>query len=146
MRYKDTGNVHMDFHRTMNGTISYLREHYGVEFLDNILRQTAHDVYAAIRKDLMAGNPEHLVEHWTHYLDREKGEYRVVRENDAISVIVERCPAASYLKESNIELDPSFRRQTTVLNEALAEDTPFEISTEVIDDTRYIQTIRRRHA
>jgi len=146
MRYRDTGNVHLDFHRTMNGTITYLRERYGVEFVDEILRRTARDVYRAIREDLMAGNPEHLLEHWTCYLDREGGEYTVERDDDEIRVHVTRCPAAAYLKGHGIALDPAFRRQTTVLNEALGENTPFEVSTEVIDEDSYIQSIRRRDA
>lgn len=146
MRYRDTGNVHLDFHRTMNGTITYLRERYGVEFVDEILRRTARDVYRAIREDLMAGNPEHLLEHWTYYLDREGGEYTVERDDDEIRVHVTRCPAAAYLKRRGIALDPAFRRQTTVLNEALGENTPFEVSTEVIDEDSYIQSIRRREA
>lgn len=144
MRYHDTGNVHLDFHRTTNGTIAYLRERYGVEFLDEILRRTARDVYRAIREDLIAGNPEHLLEHWTYYLTREGGEFTVERAPDEIRVTVQRCPAADYLRRRGIPLHPAFRRQTTVLNEALGEGTPFEITTEVIDDLRYIQTIRKR--
>ena len=38
VRYRETGAVHLDFHRTTNGTIAYLRQRYGVEFLDEILR------------------------------------------------------------------------------------------------------------
>jgi len=144
VRYRDTGNVHLDFHRTTNGTIAYLRERYGIPFLDEILRRTAHDVYRAIRADLKAGNAEHLVEHWTYYLEREGGEFTVERTPAEIRVIVHRCPAAAYLLERGIPLDPAFRRQTTVLNAALAEGTPFEIATEVIDDLRYVETIRRR--
>jgi hypothetical protein len=145
MRYRDTGEVHLDFHRTMNGTIAYLRERYGVEFLDEILRRTARDVYRAIREDLLAGNPEHLLEHWTYYLTREGGEFTVERTPAEIRLTVHRCPAAAYLQQRGIPLDPAFRRQTTVLNEALGEGTPFEITTEVMDDLRYIQTIRKRH-
>ena len=43
MRYGETGNVHLDFHRTTNGTITYLRERYGIEMLDEILRRTARE-------------------------------------------------------------------------------------------------------
>jgi len=144
MRYRDTGDVHLDFHRTMNGTITYLRERYGVAFLDEILRRTACDVYRAIRADLLAGNPEHLLAHWTSTLTREGGEFVVERTPTEIRVVVQRCPAAAYLQERGIPLDPAFRRQTTVLNEALGEGTPFDIVTEVLDDLRYSQTIRRR--
>ena len=146
MRYRETGNVHLDFHRTMNGTITYLRQRYGIELLDEILRRTAREVYRAIRADLLAGNPEHLLEHWTYFLTREGGEFTVERTATEIRVTVHRCPAAGYLQDQGIALDPVFRRQTTVLNEALGEGTPFEVTTEVIDELRYIQTIRKRQA
>lgn len=144
MRYCDTGNVHLDFHRTMNGTIGYLRDRYGVGFLDDILRRTAQDVYRAIHADLLAGNPEPLLEHWTYYLVREGGDFTVERTPDEIRVIVHRCPAADYLRQRGIPLDPAFRRQTIVLNAALGEGTPFEVTTEIITDLRYVQTIRKR--
>lgn len=146
MRYHETGDVHLDFHRTMNGTIAYLRERYGVEFLDEILRRTAHDVYRDIRSDLLAGDPEQLIEHWTYYLEREGGEFSVERTDTEIQVKVLRCPAAAYLLERGIPLDPAFRRQTTVLNEALCEDTPYEVTTEIVDEVSYIQTIRKRQS
>ncbi len=57
MRYKETGQVHMDFHRTTNGTIAYLRKTYGEEFLDAVFRRTARDVYRSIRQDLLRGDP-----------------------------------------------------------------------------------------
>ena len=58
MRYKETGELHMDFHRTTNGTIAYLREQYGQDFLDEVFRRTAHDVYRAIHQDLRRGDPD----------------------------------------------------------------------------------------
>lgn len=144
MRYEDSGNVHMDFHRTTNGTIAYLRRNYGLEFLDEIFRRTARRVYRVIREDLIRGNPEHLVEHWEFYLDREGGEYTTERTDNEIRMTVHRCPAYHYLINRGIEPDPAFRRQTVVLNEALGEGTPFEIITEVLGADSYVQVIRRR--
>jgi len=143
MRYKETGQVHMDFHRTTNATIRYLRENYGVEFLDEVFRRTAHDVYRSIHEDLKAGDPEQLIEHWSYYLDREGGEYSIERDGDLITMTVTKCPAYAYLKEKGLEADEAFRRQTTVINAALAEDTPFEITTQDLGDGQYVQTIRR---
>ncbi len=128
----------------MNGSITYLRKCYGIEVLDETLRRTAREGYREIRADLQAGNPEHLLEHWTYFLNREGGKFTVERTDTEIQVTVHRCPAAAYLRERGVALDPAFRRQTTMLNEALGEDTPFEVTTEVIDDLRYIQTIRKR--
>jgi len=143
MRYRETGEVHLDFHRTLNGTIRYLREKYGQDFVDDVFRRTARDVYRAIHEDLKRGDAEHLVQHWTYFFDREGGKYSLERDGDVIRFVVERCPAIAYLREKGHEIDPSFCRGTVVLNEALAEGTPFEITTEVLGDGKCIQTLRR---
>jgi hypothetical protein len=144
MRYRDTGNLHLDFHRMTNGTITYLRERYGVAFLDEVIRRTARDVYQSLRADLLAGNPEPLIEHWTYYLEREGGDFSVERKDGEVRVNVHRCPAAGYLRECGLIPDPAFRRQTTVLLDALCEGTPFNVSTEVHDELRYTLTLHRR--
>lgn len=144
MRYRETGEVHLDFHRATNGTIAYLRDHYGREFLDETFRRTARDVYRAIHDDLKQGNPEHLVEHWTYFFDREGGQYALEREGGQIRFVVHKCPAIAYLESRGIPVDTDFCRQTVVVNETLAEGTPFEVTTEVLGGGRCVQTIRRR--
>ena len=143
MRYRETGEVHMDFHRTTNGTIAYLRKTYGEKFLDEVFRRTAQDVYRSIHADLKRGDPEQLVEHWSYFFDREKGEYLIERKGEEIRMTVKRCPAIAYLHSRGIEIDPAFCRQTVVVNAALAEGTPFDIVTEVLGGGRCVQTIRR---
>lgn len=144
MRYKETGQVHLDFHRTTNGTIAYLRQQHGAEFLNEAFRRTAHDVYRAIHEDLKRGDPEQLVEHWIYYFDREDGEYRIDRKDDQIVMTVTQCPAIAYLQRQGIEIDPAFCQQTVIINDALAEGTPFEIDTKVLGEGKCIQTIRRK--
>ena len=143
MRYKETGQVHMEFHRTTNGTLTYLREKYGQEFVDEVVRRTARDVYRAIHEDLERGSPEHLLEHWTYFFGREGGKYEVQRDGDEIRFVVKRCPAIAYLQEKGLEIDPQFCRSTVVLNDALAEGTPFEVVTDVQGNGKCVQTIRR---
>jgi predicted ArsR family transcriptional regulator len=143
MRYRETGEVHLDFYRTLNGTIAWLREQYGDELLDETFRRTARDVYRSIHDDLRRGDDAQLVEHWTYYLEREGGRFTVTREDGEVSLAVEECPAIAYLKGRGIAIDPAFCRQTVVLNEALAEGTPFDITTEVLGEGRCRQTIRR---
>jgi predicted ArsR family transcriptional regulator len=143
MRYRETGPVHLDFHRITNATIAYLRETYGQAFLDQVFRRTARRVYRAIREDLQRGDPEHLVEHWTYFLDREGGDYRLERSDGEIRLTVRRCPAVAHLKERGLEADPAFCRQTQVINAALAEGSPFAVTTEVLGGGRCVQTLRR---
>ena len=144
MRYQETGEVHIDFHRSTNGTIAFMRDNYGQEFLDETFRRMARDVYRAIHDDLKNNNPEHLVEHWTYFFDREGGSYSLERGDDEIRFIVHKCPAVAYLQSRGIPVDPDFCRQTVVVNETLAEGTPYEITTEVLGGGKCVQTIARR--
>lgn len=144
MRYQETGEVHMDFHRTTNGTIAYVRNKYGRDFLDETFRMTARDVYRSIHDDLKRGDTSQLVKHWTYFMEREGGEFTLEEGDDEIRMTVERCPAIAYLQERGIDIDPDFCRQTVVVNQTLGEETPFEISTEVLGDGKCVQTIRRR--
>jgi hypothetical protein len=143
MRYRETGEVHMDFHRTTNGTISYLRRTHGVKFLDEVFRRTAQDVYRAIWEDLKRGRTTHLVRHWRHFFDREKGKYSVRRGRDEVRLTVTECPAVAYLRRRGIRVDPAFCRQTVAMNRAWSEGTPFEITTELLGEGRCVQTLRR---
>lgn len=144
MRYAETGQIHIDFHRTTNGTIAYLRETYGEVFLDETFRRTAHGVYQSIRDELKSGKPDQLVEHWTHFFDREGGDYEIRKNGGEVCLVVRRCPAVAYLAKRGIEIDPAFCRQTSAVNSALAEGTPFDIETMVLGGGRCVQTIRRK--
>ncbi len=144
LRYQETGEVHLDFHRTTNGTIAWLRDNYGRDFLDETFRRMACDVYRALHDRLAEGDPEPLIEHWTYFLDREGGEYSLKREGEEVRLTVQRCPAVAYLQSRGIAVDPDFCRQTVVVNETLAEGTPFSIATEVLGGGRCVQTLRRR--
>lgn len=144
MRYKESGNVHMDFHRTLNATISYLVEKHGEAFLKKTLRRMAHDVYHSIREDLRRGDPAQLLEHWCYYFDREKGKYEIKHTEDEIRMTVTRCPAFDYLEKQGIEISPHFCSQTVEINKALAEDTPFRIQTRPNGDGSCVQIIEKR--
>ena len=146
LRYHESGPLHRDFHRTTNGTIAYLRKTYGIRMLDAIFRRFAHDVYRSLHDNLKRGDPEPLVRHWRHFMRREKGRFAIRRAHGAITMTVQVCPAIAYLQSRGLDIDPAFCRQTIAVNEALAEGSPFEITTDVLGEGRCVQTIRRRDA
>ena len=39
LRYRDKGNVHMDFHGATNTTINFIIEKYGIETMNDILKK-----------------------------------------------------------------------------------------------------------
>ena len=44
MRYKDTGNVHLDFHGAVNTTVNYIVKKFGIEALHETFFRTGRDV------------------------------------------------------------------------------------------------------
>ena len=144
MRYRHTGNVHKDFHLATDTTIRYVLDRYGSEFLRGLFRRTSQRVYRRIHERLMEGDSSALLEHWKHYDDREAGTYRVSEEEDRIVFLVTDCPAARHLHDRGVAVTDDFHLQTSLLNDGLSEDTPFEIRTELLGGGSYRMTVLRR--
>ncbi len=142
MRYKDTGEVHKDFHLGTNTTISYIIEKYGDTFLAELFRRTAQKVYRDIYENLKEGKSGALLEHWEYYYKREQGKYSVSRNENEIVFHVLECPAAAHLEARTGNIPESFLLQTILLNRAWSEGTPFEIETERIGPKEYKMIIR----
>jgi hypothetical protein len=148
MRYGETGEIHKDFHVSTNTTVHFILERYGREFLKELMRRTAQDVYRDIYGHLKAGDWSALLEHWKHFHEREGGEscFTYTGTGDALVFHVLDCPAARHLLDKGIEVTDEFRLPDILMNEAWSEGTPFLIQTEVIGPTEYRQTVTRRRA
>jgi hypothetical protein len=145
MRYKDSGNVHKDFHLATNRTVNYVLDTYGDEFLHALFKRTAQGVYQSIWNDLKKGDSSQLLEHWRHYYDREGGEYRVEETgDDELRFYVDDCPAIRHLKENGVEVTGRSYLPTVLLNKYWSDGTAFNIETEILGDGRYVQTIVRK--
>ena len=144
MRYIDKGEVHKDFHLATNETIDFVLSEYGEDFLYELFRRTAQEVYRDIYKNLKAGNFKPLLEHWEYYYSRENGKYEITEDDEKVSFYVTDCPAVRHLKEKNIPVKKSFYLQMIMLNKAWSEDTPFLIDTEIISKGEYRMTLRRK--
>jgi len=143
MRYTDTGEVHKDFHLATNETIDFVLSEYGSEFLSELFRRTAQNVYRDIYNHLRDGNPQPLIDHWSYYYSREKGNFTVSEDGGDISFHVTDCPAVRHLREKNVPVTDNFYLQVSLMNEAWSEQTPFDIATEIIGEGNYRMTIRR---
>ncbi len=144
MRYKDTGNVHKDFHLSTNGTISYILENYDLAFLKGVFKRTAQKVYKDIYENLKAGNTVPLVEHTKYYFEREGGELSVTEKDGEVIFDVKRCPAVTHVKDRGYRLGTNFCLQTALMNEAWSEGTPFIITTCMTSEGRCRQIVRRK--
>lgn len=148
MRYRETGEVHRDFHLGTNNMIRFILGRYGMDFLKELMRRTAQDVYRDIHEHLKAGDWSELLAHWKYFHEREGGEscYACTETKDALVFHVLECPAAKHLAQRGVEVTEEFRLPDILLNEAWSEGTPLLITTEVLGPAEYRQTVTRRNA
>ena len=144
MRYKSTGEVHLDFHGATNTTISYIVEKFGESALKEIFNRVGKDVYQSIHNGLKNDDPSELIEHLEYYFNREQGEFELNVTDNKITVEVKKCPAVAHIQKLGLELSPHFCQQTIAVNEALCDGTPWECETVVTGQGSCRQIFTRR--
>ncbi len=144
MRYKDTGELHMDFHGATNTTIDYIANKYGKEALVEIFHKVGKDVYKSIHEGLKNDDPSELIEHLNYYLTREKADYTLTENEDGFVLDVKQCPAVAHIKSLGLEVSPYFNLQYIEISNALCDSTPWQCTTEIIGEGEYRQTFSRR--
>ncbi len=144
LRYQSKGEVHKDFHRLTCATLHYLIDNYGQEALVQVLKNTAQKVYKTIHEGLKNEVPDELVEFWTYYLERENGDFSIEKTEDVIRLVVRDCPALRHQAKLDGKPDPLLCEGTAIFNHALAEGSPYELTTERTGDFSCIQTLKKR--
>lgn len=144
LRYRETGELHKDFHGSMNAAVDYVGSRYGREGLRKVFKATAQQVYRSIYEGLKRGDWNELVEHWRYFMDREGADYALSVTDEAVVMTVRRCPAVERLRELGMTPSEFFCDQTVLLNEAWCEGTPFEAVTEITGEGSCVQIIKRK--
>jgi predicted ArsR family transcriptional regulator len=144
LRYHETGELHKDFHGSMNAAVDYVGSRYGREGLRTVFRATAQRVYRSIYEKLKAGDWSELAEHWRYFMEREGAAYALAETEEALVLTVHRCPAVTRLHELGLKPSAFFCDQTVLLNEAWCEGTPFEAVTEITGEGCCVQVVRKK--
>ena len=144
LRYNDGGNVHMDFHDATNTTIDFIIDKYGIDTMNDIFKKVGNDVYKDIKDHIKKGNIKMLAKHWQHFFDREGADYSISVKEDEIILTVKKCTAYEHVRKLVGIVSPHFCDQTIKTNEAIAEGTPYKITTEILGEGSCKQIIRKR--
>ncbi len=142
LRYRETGELHKDFHGSMNAAVEYVGSRYGRDGLRTVFRETAQKVYRSIYEKLKAGDWSELVEHWGYFMEREGAYYTLAVTAEAVVLTVRKCPAVAQLRKLGLTPSEFFCDQTVLVNEAWCEGAPFEAVTEITGEGCCVQTIR----
>ncbi len=144
LRYQEDGNVHLDFHGAVNTTIDFIVERYGIGVLHEIFAKVGKEVYVDLKRHLADDDLNELVRHWDHFFTREGADYDIAVGKEEIVLTVRHCPAYHHVAKISPSVSPHFCDQTTKVNEAIAEGTPYSIDTEITGPGACRQIIRRR--
>lgn len=144
MRYKETGELHLDFYGAVNTTINYIVDKFGETALTEIFNRVGKDVYKSIHEGLMNDDPSELIEHLEYFFSREHGEFSLQKNADGFVLEVKQCPAVAHIRKLGLELSPCFCRQTIDVNNAMCDGTPWQCETEIIAEGVCRQEFSRR--
>ena len=144
LRYEEDGNVHLDFHGAVNTTIDFIVARYGIGALHEIFRRVGTDVYQNLRSHLLAGDSHEIARHWQHFFTREGADFDIAVSGDEIVLTVRRCTAWHHVAKIHGSVSAQFCDQTIVVNQAMAEGTPFSVETSITGPGACRQVIRRR--
>lgn len=143
MRYQENDNLHLDFYGLTNTTIKYVSDKFSVEELDQLLFDVGKNVYKSINQKLAKGDTSELLQHWIHFLEREKGVFSIRESGNEITLTVSECPAIRHLKQLGIEISPHFCDQTIYINNGMCDDTAFKIETKITGEGSCVQTLKK---
>jgi len=143
LRYISTGEIHKDFHGLTCATLHYLINNYGEEAMKEVLTSTAQKVYKTIHEGLQQGKPDELIEFWRYYFEREQGEFSIEKTDDEIRFTVKNCPALRHLVALGQKPDQILCKGTEIFNNALAADSPYEITTVCTGEFSCVQTLKK---
>lgn len=146
MRYIDSGELHKDFHLATNKTIDYIMKTYDQEFLAELCRRTAQDVYQDIYYNLKKGNSEPFLEHLSYYTDREGGKYTIERKKGEILFHMNACPMIQHITSSGQSVSPYMQKFFELLLYYWSQETPFSITLHNYHDSEYSICIGGPHA
>ena len=144
MRYKSTGELHLDFHGATNTTINYIVDNFGEAALTEIFNRVGKDVYRSIHEGLMNDDPTELIEHLEYYLSREHGNYSLEKNGNGFVLEVKKCPAVAHIRKLGLELAPQFCQQTIDVNNAMCDGTPWQCQTTIKEPGVCQQTFTRK--
>lgn len=146
MRYRDGGNLHLDFHGATCSTIDYIIETFGREAMQEIFDATGTEVYKAINTGLKNGDFSELYEFWEYYFEREKAVFELKKSADGAVLTIHECPAITHLRKLGMPFKECYCEQTRMLNHGLCKGTPYEITTEKTAENSCRQILRRRES
>jgi len=146
LRYRETGELHKDFHGGTSLALDFVAERHGEEALTEILHKVGTQVYASIHQKLLRDDPSELIEHLAYFYNREEADFDLKVSDNEIVLQVRQCPAIAHIRKLGLPLSKRFCRSTSDVNAALCEGTPWQTETRVLAEGQCVQRFYRKES
>ncbi len=144
LRYRETGELHKDFHGGTSLALDFVADRYGEEALTEILHNVGTKVYASIHAKLLRDDPSELIEHLAYFYNREGADFDLKVTDQEITLRVHQCPAIAHIRKLGLPLSKRFCRSTTEVNEAFCDGTPWATETKILAEGQCVQRFYRK--
>ncbi|NLF85128.1 MAG: hypothetical protein GX571_03360 [Lentisphaerae bacterium] len=144
LRYRETGELHKDFHGGTSLALDFVADRYGEEGLTEILHSVGTKVYASIHQKLLKDDPSELIEHLAYFYNREEADFDLNVTDQEITLRVHQCPAIAHIRKLGLPLSKRFCRSTTEVNAAMCAGTPWATETQILAEGQCVQRFYRK--
>ncbi len=144
LRYRETGELHKDFHGSTSLALDFVAERHGEDALTEILHNVGTKVYASIHQKLLKDDPSELIEHLAYFYNREEADFDLEVTDQEITLRVRQCPAIAHIRKVGLPLSKCFCRSTTEINAAMCEGTAWATETKILAEGQCVQRFYRK--
>jgi hypothetical protein len=128
-------SLHKDFHYTLSLIFDFLRENYGVDEMERIMKKVGSVIYAPLIKDMKENGLDAIEKHMKELMDLEDGIYESEKQGNSITFRIKKCPAIDHMKNKDLNISDDFCRISTgLVSREIAGEAGYRFSVDYDQD------------
>ena len=128
-------SLHKDFHYTLSLILDFLKDNYGKDEMERIMKKTSRIIYSPLIEDMKEEGLAAIEKHIKELMDLEGGEYEVEKKGDSVTFKILKCPAIDHMNSKDLKISEDFCRISTGLAiKEVAENSGYKFSVDFDQD------------
>lgn len=128
-------SLHKDFHYTLSLIFDFLKDNYGKDEMERIIKKVAGIIYSPLIGDLKEEGLLVIEKHIKELMDLEGGKYEIEKNGGSVTFKISKCPAIDYMNSKNMKISDDFCRiSTDLVSKKIAENAGYKFSVDYDQD------------
>ena len=133
--YLKKQSLHKDFHYTLSLIFDFLKDNYGKDEMDRIMKKVGRIIYAPLIEEMKEKGLPSIEKHIKELMDLEEGKFEVDKDGRSVTFRVLRCPAIKHMKDKGLDISDDFCRISTgLVSKEIAENAGYRFSVDYDQD------------